>query len=304
MKGTYEKILFAIAALVFGAGLAWFFLFAGEPREGPSLSTLPIGDDYEPRERPRVETAEATWTEARPQSEDGLWLYDLFTPPKIYINPATELFSVVPYVEDKTGDTFGVVLAGMERRLYRLQYEGYVEDNPGDASQSLIRIYARDLDRALLVRVGQAHPEGRFRVVDFEVDPSLSPGGMIERSARLTLFDEQTGETVTLDSQGPRYSDRAVVLLRAEDGSEAAFRLSGRGESFEWRGFVYRLMDLNPEQGSVRVERTEESTGESEVEVLRVAPPASSASLAGPREDREAYLISHYTGCSLQTVIG
>ncbi len=268
MKPGLDKIGIGLGVVCMAGSLMWAFGVGPRPKQRNLEQMLSVPTDYESRTPPAMEMREATWGVPGAQSEDGLWVYDLFTPPKIYIDPQTGLFSVVPFQEQKVVP-FGIRFVGIERDLYRIQYEGFIEEDPSDARKSLIRIYDREGDDSFLGRVGQSFPDKSLEIVDFQITRELDSNGFIERSEVLTIQDTRTGERVKLASGIPKYSDQLNVIFQSEGGSTQQFILHEAGESFECSGSIYRLLELNVEAGQVRIEKMNTETGSRTVQTLR-----------------------------------
>lgn len=269
MKASPEKILLVIAVLICAGSAAWTFLLAGSPQrsaaqDAPSSRTAGY-TSVASSEPVRVEPA---WAPPPPQSEDGLWVYDIFTPPRIYINPETRLFSVIPYTGPVEEAPFGLVLTTVERPVYRLQLEGYVEEDPSDPSKSLIHLHDREAGRSRMMRVGQESPESEFRILGFQLSREMNADGLLERRAELELQDLRTGSRITLRSGQTRYADRMRLHFRSREPADRRFVAEAPGERIEHDGYVYTIVEIDPDMPSVLVERTATDGGSIRRQVL------------------------------------
>ena len=93
MDKIYDKLLFGVALLLVAASLAFYFMTAGGlPSGEPESSLTPTGPDYQVVPAPATQTVNASWPEPDPRGqyperkEKEPWLYEVFTPPKIYID--------------------------------------------------------------------------------------------------------------------------------------------------------------------------------------------------------------------------
>lgn len=102
---TNDTIYLAIGGLaIIGAG-AWAFLQQSGISE---LGTPPLapssGAAYESKVIKVVTPETRSWAEAPSQKAGEKWIYDVFTPPKIYYNTQNKQFTVVPPERPKPGE--------------------------------------------------------------------------------------------------------------------------------------------------------------------------------------------------------
>lgn len=270
MRLTPDIAALSASALVLLGSAGWSFFGARLPAPPVAAAPAPQGADWAPVAPPEFGTEATDWTPPQAQSADGLWLYDVFTPPKIYIDPETNRFSVVPYVAPAEKEPFGIVLLAVERPLYRIQYEGYIEEDPADVKKSLLRLFDRVNRASILIRVGQENQEAGIRVEDFSVEKNLTEGGVIDRVERVRLTDRRTGEAVELTSRAPRFDSGVVLRFGLEAGGTAAFAAEKAGDTFRAGQAEYRVVEINAEAGTVRVEKRVDGTETRETAVLRV----------------------------------
>lgn len=85
MNKIYDKLILAVAVLLLAGGV---FLYLQKSGATPSLTAplnIQLADNpYLPQEMPATTFTEARWPESEPQSTG--WRYDVFTPPKIFID--------------------------------------------------------------------------------------------------------------------------------------------------------------------------------------------------------------------------
>ena len=256
MKANLDKIILGSALLVFGAVCLWVFGMKPGVVDSAPLPD-PTGSVYQGNSAVRQELERVPWQPPEPQSEDGKWVYDVFTPPRIFINPETNLFSVIPYTGPPEEEAFGVRLARFHRPLYRLQFEGYIEEDPKDPQRSLLRIYNRDSNVSELVKVGHVSTAGEFRILDFRVSRTLDESGLLVREETLRVEDTRTGREVLLKPGEPRYSERFILTFEGTlTGEGPRFDIQEEGESFQYEGATYTVERIDFSTGEVRMEKT------------------------------------------------
>ena len=85
MNKVYDKLLLALAGLALLAGLGFYLLKSSAiPSARPEVATQPADNPYQAIPVPTSSDAVATWPDTDAQSTG--WIYDVFTPPKIFID--------------------------------------------------------------------------------------------------------------------------------------------------------------------------------------------------------------------------
>ena len=124
----YDKLFLAGAIVLFLSGVGYYILQAGSSKEavGTSFSASTI-QSYEPLVVLEEDSSEVKWTV--PKSQSSGWIYEVFSPPKIYINPETGEFSASGYQPSEPQLPFEIILEEIKRIPYRLQLEGFIEED-------------------------------------------------------------------------------------------------------------------------------------------------------------------------------
>ncbi|MFW5874030.1 MAG: hypothetical protein ACOCVJ_01355 [Verrucomicrobiota bacterium] len=282
MNKIYDKIILVAALIALGAGAAVYLMQSGaavEPAD-PSIS----GNPYEPIDASLPEQEEANWPPAQHQGEDPQELFDVFTPPKIYIDEDGNFVFEAPDVgPPPPPEPFGVYLAEMRRDPYRIQLEGYIEDDLTDASKSLLLLYDEEQERSVRARVGEEMSEHDFKVLDFTISRVRDEDNVVTRSAEATILDQRTGEEVVL-THGERLFEEDYDIVIADSDSDETVEVSEAGDEFTFGENSYILRKINLEESSVTVEKLGDEENEAVVEVLSVeSGPTSSPSPETPQ---------------------
>jgi hypothetical protein len=285
VKAWIDKLLLALGGLALVGGIAFWLLAAGDlPPARPNLPAAGTVAALEPVPVPEVEPAEAVWDPARPQDEAGLQLYQVFTPPKIYVN-ADGAFDFIPPQEPRPPEPFGLRLLAVERELYRIQYEGFIED-PEDPSNSLILLYNTESGESHRVRKGESVAEAGITILDFTVIREIQEDGLLYKEERTRLRDDHLDTTLVLSSQQPeRYTDERTI--RIEDSLEGLGRseLGAVGESAVFGSRTYTLTAFDAAAGTATF--TKESPDQEEARTRQLSVPAPAT--ASPDEADSEY---------------
>ncbi len=165
---------------------------------------------------------EVDWPVPAESPDPAAWTFDVFTPPRIFFDPATGRFSVsapeaVELDQEPLVAPFGISLLAVERQPYRLQLVGYAGawDDPWgifaneDSGEGVVAQQGfRFLDLGLEIRKLEIRRE------DLIVPESMP---LREIVAVALVHDQREQRTVRLTSGFPAWTDRpkATVLIES-----------------------------------------------------------------------------------------
>lgn len=285
MNKIYDKLLLLIAVLALAGGAYLYTQAASDAKSPSAVSETPANHPYQPEPVPESGEVEANWPEASEQSTG--WLYDVFTPPQIFID-ADGRFSIVPITPPPPPVPFGVYLAEIRRNLYRLQLEGYIEEDPSDASKSLLLFVNEEAQSQVRARPGDVKAEHKFEVKDFIIERVMTPDGGIKKVATATIYDQRRDETIELVHSEQRFDSGITVVLRSREDASVDIELTEAPTEFQTPSGIYTLQEINLEESSVTVEKqaTEEREAETSVLFVESTDPADNQRTS-PSEKRE-----------------
>ena len=269
MNRSIDKILLPIGLLALIASTGFYFL-SGNPETAESVPQLePVGTPYAAIPLPEMTSVEATWPEASEQSTG--WIYDVFTPPKIYINLETGEWVSEGWKPPPPPEPFGLYLAELEQARYRIQLLGYIEEDFKDATKSLLLLVDIDSDKNLRVRVGESVEASDFEVIDFSIERIFGEDGSITKRATASIMDLRSGELVELIHGQTLYTEGVAILLRSEEDPTLAWRPESAGSTLENDRGTYRLAVVDLKAATVSIEKTfPASEREAETQTLAV----------------------------------
>lgn len=271
---TQEKILlFASLGLVvasisvFGE-LAW--RNARQPRgvvarvqlsDAPYAAT--VGD------APAVKTD--VWNPPAAQSRGRDWIYDTFTPPEIFYNPRSQLFTVKPPVnaaDEAAEEPFGLELVAVRPEPFRLQLIGYV-GGAGNWRGTFENLVSGEV---FLAGAGRQVPDLALSIKSLAVtaEPVVLAESMTtrQRVATAVVHDDRTGRDITLTHRERRFTGGLTALL-APAGDSAA-REVRQGETFKVGAASYRVEKIQLAPPAVDV--TKESSSLAQPDRRTLAP--------------------------------
>lgn len=280
LRTHYDKLLLGLSILVLGASLDWVRRQQAGMRQVRSQVANPAlaGGRYEPEQRPELRSTRPVWSEPGAQSAGEGWLYEVFTPPAIFYDPASRSFTVSPGVQSDGGDDgseFAVSLLEVKQEPYRLQLAGYF----GKPDDYLVAFVSASSADPHLVRVGHRFADLELTLKHFSIRKVLvatdESGPVYEAAAQAVLHDEREDRDVLLDSRERRFTDTplAVLALPGEAGRWLELR---EGDSFGHAETAYRIERIQLEPAGVHLSRMAPGSPAPEMRVLRPrAPPAS-----------------------------
>lgn len=273
MKKIYDKLLLLLAFLALLGGVAFYLLKSEEATNQKSdLVLQPADNPYQPVSIPDPAVKAAEWPEPGHQSSGPNWVYDVFTPPKIYLD-AEGNFTPVPPKPVGPPEPFGIYLAAMERKPYRIQMQGYsgARDKPDEAA-----LFLFDEERQLrfIIRPGQSNDEAGVEVLDFTIDRRIYDNTNVEVIAIATVLDKRSGQEVKLNDNERMFESEVSVVFRSEQDSEVEVKLmvepSDPVTSFETPAGKFVLQEINLEALTVTVEK--QATKDTEAQIRTLSP--------------------------------
>ena len=256
MNKIYDKLLLAVAVLALLASVGFYVLKSGELPTAALQLSQPSDNPYQIIPVPVSSSVTATWPDAEETSQQPVdELYDVFTPPKIWVNADGSFGFKSPIDTTLPKPPFGIYLAKIKRDPYRLQIEGYIEEDLEDASKSLVLLFDEEQQQQVRARVGQAKDAAEFTLLDFTIDRVRDTDGNISKNVNLTLLDQRSGEKVTLKHGERLYNDSTTIILRSNEDASVEIVLNQAPQSFETAAGKYQLQEINLEETSVTVKK-------------------------------------------------
>lgn len=287
MKIFYHKLLLLLAFLALLGGVAFYMLqIEPAPGRGSIPDIQPAGNPYEPVPIPNPTVEDTSWPEPGPQSSGPNWVYDVFTPPKIYID-AEGNFTAEPPKPPEPPKPFGLYLAEMERKPYRIQMQGFSGDRD-KPEEAVLFFFDEEREVKFFIREGQRNEESGVEVLDFTIEVEIDPEkGEAKVTAIAKILDRRTGEEITLNDEERLFSPEISLIFLSEEDPGIRVELSLKPEdlpiSFGTTLGQYELQEINLEDRTVTVEK--QSTDESEAKSRTLIPEAFNQ--PAPEEEEE-----------------
>jgi hypothetical protein len=275
MNKIYDKLLLVVAVLALLAGVGFYVMKSGElPSATPEVGQ-PADNPYQVIPVPTSTEVTAIWPDATETSKQPVdELYDVFTPPAIWVDENGNFVFVSPIIGTGTPPPpYGIYLAKLERDPYRVQIEGYIEEDLKDASKSLVLLFDEEQQKQVRTRVGQEKAGSEFTLVNFTIERVNNADG-IYKIAIATLLDQRSGEEVLLQHGERLYDDSTTIILRSQEDASVEIKITEVPQAFETATGKYVLEEINLEASSVTVKKlaNDELEIEDETKILTLDP--------------------------------
>ena len=276
MNKIYDKLLLFIAVLILSGGVFLYIQKAGATRSlKVAIDVQPADSPYLPEAVSLTTPSEVNWPEASEQSTG--WRYDVFTPPKIFIDENGQ-FSEEGWEPPEPPSPFGIYLSQIERKPYRIQIEGYMQEDLTDVSKTLVLMFNEEAQKQIFARPGEEKPEAEFKLLSFDIERLYDEDNNIQKIARATILDQRSGDEVVLIDGERRYDSGFTVVIRSDEDASFNIELTDVPSEFEGPSGRYTLLEISLEGSSVKVNKDVNGISETEIRILKARGAASSSS--------------------------
>lgn len=172
----------------------------------------PSGEAYAALEVTAYTPPNVDWNDVESQDEEGLWVYDVFTPPQIFWDSEKEELVPKPPVPPPPPPPFGVEFRSIARELYRLQFEGFFAALSGEINDGKIQIYDNRIKRTFRGKVGKTFSKGKFKILSAEEKRDVDSQGMIDRYIVVVIQDLEINKEITFREERKIYLENKQIL--------------------------------------------------------------------------------------------
>lgn len=259
LRKYYDKILFGLSLLVL-IGFSLVFFQSGEEIASEFDAELPPVRnvrEYELTQAESIDVEVPDWGPPPRQSSGVDWVYDIFTPPRIFYDEANDRFIPRPPGPQDPEDVVAEVeFVGFEDEPYRIQLTGYVggEEDPSIIFDNL------ETDQGIVTKRNREEPQADMEVREFTVH-RIEEDGVVSRVAEAVIYDRRTGEEVVLVEEETKYRDEPAIALRTNENPPRQIN-AREGESFNVREYTYQLEDYSDDPPEITITKTGPDQGE------------------------------------------
>ncbi|MEC9227574.1 MAG: hypothetical protein VYA21_02015, partial [Verrucomicrobiota bacterium] len=150
---------------------------------------------------------------------------------------------------------FGLYLAKLERPLYRVQMDGYIEEDYNDTSKTLLLFHDIESGGSIRARIGTTVDSSAFKVHSFDVSRDFGEDGSLTKSATAQIIDLRTDDMITLTHGEALYADGIDIVLRSHEDPTVVLRPMAEGEEFSTPLGEYQIEAIDLDARTVTVKK-------------------------------------------------
>lgn len=176
---------------------------------------------------PKISEATLDWQPRNyswqaPNDQEAVNFFDIMTPPNIYEKNGTIIYEKCD--QDLIFGVFPLTLKSISKKLYRIQFEGYIDlsiKKPSD--KSTIILFDTENNESIKCKEGAEIIDKEFIVKSFSFDQRYSNGAKITRPI-VVINDLRDGKLVELTNEPEYYDDKYDITLEDLVGRTYVFK--------------------------------------------------------------------------------
>lgn len=231
---------------------------------------------YQKRFHEESEDIEVVWTSPTSSKTP----YDLFTPPRIYMLKGRLLAKLPKRPETvKPKEPFGLQLVAFTKMPYHFNLKSWGADP---------LLFDERTKRSQIVKVELCYKQGKYqleetteqdtakviKILSFEegLETDAKTGGT-RRKGTLLLMDYKLNRKVTITNLEPSNADQFSVEIRSTlvEDETREFSDIAPGHAFQLGGKDYRILEIDPDNRVLKVEKISNNPEDTERQSLRLA---------------------------------
>ena len=269
MEKFYDKVLLLLAVALLGVGLLIYLNLGSNTVD--SLPLVENRDPYQPIEFVPTVPAKSDWEEPSAQSAGPDWLFQVFTPPKIWIDENGE-FTAEALTEPVP---FGISLLSISKQAYRFQFQSYLGDD-----QKPVFIVLDDLVKGESLRVRLTEDNEDFKILSYELvkeeakDSQVAGATLYNKFPTLTLLDKKSDQVMQMVTGQTTYLDKVQAILESDSSGET-YTVEKAGDQFVDGEATFVVGEVNEQNRTVLLQKTYETDSgrtKQESQILSVSP--------------------------------
>ena len=266
----YDKIFLLVSLVVLGFSMSFFFM--NEPKVAQQkaqtkeiLAGAPAGEAWKDIDI-QIKTEEPLeWPEVKAQDDEGLWLFQVFTPPKIWVDKSGVFISQPPRkAEADPVKTFPIIFSEILSTAYPIKYTGAF-------GADLVQLLDTRNNKPMLARKGEeiiVEELGTGGVAN-KVKTGLTmlsfskerikndKNDTYEDIITVVLDDKNLGRKVTIYSNKPTVlEDLNEMVLKSKLNPSFVWKMKKAGEKTSLDGLDYLIKELDFAKKSAVVEQS------------------------------------------------
>lgn len=262
-----EKIAAIASGFVFLVAVVWFF--AGGEASSVGASPPAGADSFEVVSFSASDMPSTVeWGQPTAQGSPN-WIFDIFTPPVIYYDEESGIFTVTPPFPgaDSTDNAFELQLVAFRPEPFRFQLVSYA----GAKGNYVLTLEDLETGKDVFCSPSELLSGLGVKVIDFSENRVVAASNQVGTTEAFDLVGEAvvevqaSGKRFTLRHDEITYRDKPKLEFRTN--SDRLLYLQ-EGESWGSEIASYRVQSVNMSQQSVTMQRMSAETGETITQIL------------------------------------
>lgn len=249
MEKFYDKILFGLAVTLLVIGVLMYFTGL-QSKKSPAQKVV-NDSPYASTPTTPLDLDTFSWPPAESQPTGPEWVYQVFTPPQIWLDNTTGTFVPRP-IELPPLEEFRLQLVSVREPLFRYQFESYLEVN----NEYILNIKDTKTGKNIRTKPGGSLED--MKISNFEiVRKEISGTELVDRIPTLTVLDEKENEIRFLIAGQPYTLNRTEVVLKHASGKEVILTKEGEGFTVERDSYRLETIDISGKKVTLTREYTD-----------------------------------------------
>ncbi len=258
-----EIVAFISAIFLTLLSVLWFGIRSGMAAKVDASLVIASGSDYISLQKTDpIQFSPVNWDKPKPQPRGKVWVYEIFTPPRVFYDLDSRTFRVSPLEGESERltsmqDGFGLELLAVVPTQFPLQLQGFV----GEEGHFLGTFENKVTFETLLLATGDYVDSLELSIVELKVERVVVhiPDSMKVSEYRATALvrHDRTGQLLTLE-QGVTLQNNELSVQLMFTGQPDIVTLSREGESLSNGENLFTIGEIKLSPPSVNV--TKEST--------------------------------------------
>ena len=258
MKKHWDKFLLALATLVMTTCLTLSFLRNAIVTDNRTAERpVPTLYPYQEVNITLAHSPNLVWEKPTAQDEEGVEIFDVFTPPRIWWNEKTSDFI---FLKPEGREDFGLKLLEIKRQIYPIRLRN-ISGNKRE--ETIITLYNTNSDDSHNVKLNEGFGPGKkLKIIDFVNTVKKNEKGIFAPVRHVTLYDENLGKSIELSFFSKviyvpgKYS---VKVETSEPYSAKEYLWTDKNSPIElkaaFKTTTFKLLSIGPEAKSIKVRK-------------------------------------------------
>jgi len=281
MKKHYDKVFFLVAIAVFCAAAAFYFTRNPEIAKSKTsvkntLAQEPQGEAWQDKAVKYSISEPIPWMAPEAQDEASQWRFEVFTPPKIWVDKAGNFITEAPPQDIEVEKVFAIKFGGVTSAVYPIKLAGTIGsidsphfqfENELDGSSFVGRIGVDLMVKDSKDLTGRREIPTGLKVLSFTRERVKNADNTLTDVVIVQLEDKNLGKTVELrtDKRTILPGERRIELFSSDDSQK--WEIKEVGAQFDFANATYKVKELSFDDAFIVLEQIPADSPQSRIVV-------------------------------------